>query len=136
MKGSFACVMVLASASAFAAQEAAAPDATSTPPKRCLELVRIENTEVIDNKHIVFHVTGAGDQMYLNTLPYACVGLNKNDPFLYKTSLSELCDLDTITVLHQLGPGFMRGPSCGLGKFDKVTKEQVEMLRQAEHAHP
>ena len=136
MKGSFALMIVLASASAMAAEQAAAPDTGSPQQKRCLDLVRIEQTEVVDNKHIVFHVSGQGDPMYLNTLPHACIGLSKSDPFLYKTSLSELCDLDMITVLHQQGGGFIRGASCGLGKFEPVTKEQLEMLKKAEHPNP
>jgi len=137
MKGSLAVLFALTSASALAAQDAAtpAPDTASTQ-KRCLDLVRIEQTEVLDNKHIVFHVSGQGGPMYLNTLPHACVGLTKTDPILYQTSLSELCDLDMITVLHQQGAGFMRGASCGLGKFESVTKEQVEMLKRAEHPTP
>jgi hypothetical protein len=135
MKVPFALMITLASASALAAQDAATPDASSGQ-KRCLDLVRIEQTEVIDNKHIIFHVSGQGDPMYLNTLPHECVGLTKTDPLLYKTSLSELCDLDMITVLHQQGAGFMRGASCGLGKFEPVTKEQVQMLKQAEHPKP
>src|SRR5215510_8057912 len=104
MKVPFALMLTVAAASALsvqgAAQEAATPDAASTQ-KRCLDLARIEQTEVIDNKHIIFHVSGQGDPMYLNTLPHECVGLTKTDPLLYKTALSELCDLDLITVLHQ-----------------------------------
>jgi hypothetical protein len=123
--------MLLAAASAAVAQDAA--PAADAAPKRCLDLLRIESTEIIDDKRIVFHLSGG--QMYLNTLDFACAGLSRGDPFLYKTSMSQLCDLDLITVLHQQGAGFIQGPSCGLGKFERVTKEQVAMLKRAETTH-
>ena len=41
---------------------------------------------------------------------------------------------DRVTVVRTVGEGYMPGPSCALGKFEKVTKEQVEMLRGAKPA--
>ncbi|GIX30548.1 MAG: hypothetical protein KatS3mg124_1020 [Porticoccaceae bacterium] len=89
--------------------------------KRCIPLSRISSVRVLDDQHIRFEMAGGPD--YLNTLPRRCPGLNRNDPILYKTSLSELCDLDTITVLHQVGGGFMRGATCGLGTFVPVEEK-------------
>ncbi len=54
-----------------------------------------------------------GGPDYMSTLPHKCPGLSKHDTIMYETSLNQLCDLDTITVLNQIGGGFMRGPTCG-----------------------
>lgn len=133
MKNALALTLLLGSASAAGAQQAAAP-ADAAGPKRCLDLIRIENTTVVDNKHIVFHLSGG--QMYLNTLDHPCVGLNDHDPFSYEARMDQLCDLDMITVLHQQGGMLVRsGPSCGIGKFEKVTKDQVDMLKRAVATH-
>ena len=96
--------------------------------KKCLSLVRIDNIDVIDNQNIVFHTTG--EQDYLNTLPYACSGLYQDKAIMYKTSLSELCDLDVITVLDSIGMGYQSGATCGLGKFKPVSKNEIKMLKE------
>ena len=93
----------------------------STESKKCIQISRISSVDVIDNQTVKFKVTGGPD--YLNTLPNKCPGLSKHDPIMYKTSLSQLCDLDTITVLHSIGGGFSRGASCGLGEFVPVEEE-------------
>lgn len=49
---------------------------------------------------------------------------------MYRTSLSQLCDLDMITVLNDFGSGFTPGASCGLGRFYPITKEEAKELRK------
>jgi hypothetical protein len=98
-------------------------------PIRCVKIDRIENVDVIDNQNVVFQI-GINDY-YLNTLPYACNGLRLNEAIMYRTSTNELCDIDVITVLDKVGPGFMAGPSCGLGKFKPVTKEEIKTLKDS-----
>ena len=83
--------------------------------KTCLRLVSIDSVEAIDNQHIRFEMVN-GDT-YISELPNKCPGLYRNKAIMYKTSLSQLCDLDIITVLDQSGGGYERGASCGLGKF-------------------
>lgn len=95
----------------------------------CLQLNRIQNTDIIDNKRIVFQ-SGVNDY-YLNTLPYACHGLKVNDSFIYETSINELCHVDTIQVLDQTGPGVSSGASCGLGYFEPITKDQIKKLKES-----
>ncbi|MEJ2760591.1 MAG: hypothetical protein P8126_03375, partial [Gammaproteobacteria bacterium] len=36
---------------------------------------------------------------------------------MYRTSLSQLCDLDIITVLDSVGGEYRPGASCGMGHF-------------------
>jgi hypothetical protein len=60
------------------------------------------------------------NKVYRNTLPYSCPQLGFEERFLYKTSLSQLCSTDIITVLTSGGPDLSRGASCGLGQFQPV----------------
>jgi len=93
----------------------------------CLSLSRIKNVDILDNKHLVFQ-TGVNDY-YLNTLPYACNGLRLNDSFLYSSSINQICNVDVISVLNKFGSGYQSGPSCGLGVFVAVNKEEITTLR-------
>jgi len=88
--------------------------------ENCISLSRIDRTRVIDNQNILFFMKG-GD-VYSNELPHKCNGLRKGKTFMYKTSLNRLCNVDTITVLDDIGFGFSRGATCGLGKFQPVEE--------------
>ncbi len=94
--------------------------------KRCVSLARIKRTDVVDDQNILFYMNGR--KVYLNKLPHKCHGLARADAFMYRTSMSQLCDLDIITVLNNIGFGFMRGPSCGLGTFS-IDKERAKELK-------
>lgn len=119
-----AALLALYSLLTSAGQQAATED---DEMKRCLNLAAIRTLDILDNQHIIFHTTG--NQQYLNTLPHTCSGLNKHSTIMYRTALSQLCDLDTITVLNNIGAGFMRGPTCGLGKFEPINDEKLETLK-------
>jgi hypothetical protein len=95
----------------------AVPDATPTGDAvNCVQLTSIRSTQVHGDSTIDFQM--AGGKVYRNTLPNSCPGLGFEERFLYKTSLSQLCSVDIITVLQS--PGITPGPSCGLGKFQPV----------------
>jgi len=94
-------------------------EASVATDKRCLPISGIASTRVVDNQHIVFQMRN-GDA-WMNELPRKCPGLSKRDPIMYKTSQSQLCDLDIITVLNSAGGGYMPGASCGLGRFVPMT---------------
>jgi hypothetical protein len=100
--------------------------------KKCIALQRIRSTKVIDNQHIRFELQGG--KYYMNELPNKCPGLRKDKPFMYKTSLNQLCDLDIITVLEQAGGSFMQGASCGLGKFVPYDKDAHDAKEKADKA--
>ena len=94
------------------------PEATPTgKPENCIRTISIRDTHVRSDSVIDFDM--GGGKVYRNTLPYACSDLGFEQKFLYKTSTSELCSVDTITVLRD-GPGG-HGPTCGLGAFQPVT---------------
>ena len=103
-------------------------DLAAGPPEQCLSLIRIDRSEVVDDRNILFHMQD-GD-IYRNQLPYRCPGLSLHDTFMYRTSLNQLCNLDIITVMDSIGFGLSPGASCGLGHFYPITEEQAEKLRE------
>jgi len=93
---------------------------TATPagkPQSCIPLRSIRQSHVRGDYVIDFEMTGG--KVYRNTLPDGCPGLGFDESFTYRTSLSQLCSSDIITVLQSPGP--RRGASCGLGQFQPVT---------------
>lgn len=87
--------------------------------RRCVPLTQIASVRVLDNRSIQFKMRG-GD-VYINILPNTCPGLRPNQPFMYRTSLNVLCDLDLITLLDNGGFGLRPMASCGLGRFRPVV---------------
>jgi hypothetical protein len=85
----------------------------------CVHIARIRDTHIRDDRTIDFYL--AGGAVYRNTLPHECTGLHFEDGFSYKTSLSQLCSTDMITVTR---PGGMEGPACGLGRFQPIETTQ------------
>lgn len=90
----------------------------SEDARRCIPLMQIAEVKVLDPQTIEFRLHGG--KTYLNLLPHKCPGLRHNQPFMYRTSLSQLCDLDLITVLDTGGFGFRPLASCGLGRFEPL----------------
>ena len=89
-------------------------------PKNCVSIPQIRSTKVIDNSTIDFRM--AGGKTYRNSLPQSCPGLKFEDRFSYRTSLSQLCNVDIVRVLHDTGGQLTEGAGCGLGKFQMVEK--------------
>ncbi|WP_375194695.1 hypothetical protein [Sphingobium sp.] len=85
----------------------------------CVQINSIRSTDVRDDRTIDFIMNG--NKVYRNTLPNSCPSLGFEKRFMYKTSLSQLCSVDIITVLYQTN-GLQRGASCGLGKFQPMQK--------------
>lgn len=48
---------------------------------------------------------------------------------MYRTSVGQLCDLDIITVLDDIGFGLTSGVSCGLGQFHPVTEAEARAIK-------
>ena len=89
----------------------------------CIPITAIRESRVRDDWTIDFR-TG-GDTWYRNSLPNRCSNLGFERAFSYSTSLSQLCNVDIITVFRN--GGGPQGPlgSCGLGEFQpvKLAKE-------------
>ena len=112
-------VLMLALAAPGSARDRKAVPAAAPlgPPVSCIPLRQVRESAVRDDRTIDF-ITG-NRRAYRVTLPDACPGLGFEQAFSYATSLSQLCQQDIITVLHQ-GGGLWRGASCGLGPFQPV----------------
>ena len=111
-------LIIAATAGAASARDRTAiPEATVAGDAiRCVPLRNIRSTKVHGDSTIDFHMNSG--KVYRNTLPNSCPSLGFEESFLYKTSLSQLCSVDIITVLQS--PGLSQGASCGLGKFQPV----------------
>ncbi len=101
-----------------AAVATVAPKTASAKPKSCVQLNRIREARVVDDRTIDFYLSSR--EVLRNTLPNSCPGLGFERAFSYSTSLSQLCSVDIITVIVQ-GGGPRRGASCGLGPFVPYT---------------
>jgi hypothetical protein len=120
-----ACGLVFCqSMTAFAADELDDQNA-----ERCIPLRNIVSTDIVDDSNILFYMRG--NKVYLNQLSHRCPGLRNEKTFMYRTSMSELCDLDIITVLNNRGFGFTPGASCGLGRFHPISKDAAKAMKNA-----
>ncbi|MBN1240266.1 MAG: hypothetical protein JXB36_17315 [Gammaproteobacteria bacterium] len=121
-----ACVALAAGLQSAAAQDDG--DASiDRAPERCITLPRLDRTEVIDDRTIIFHMRGGA--IFLNHLSRECPGLEREERFMYSPTSTRLCDVDTITVLENRGFGFTRGFTCSLGLFHPITELELVELR-------
>ncbi len=95
--------------------------------QRCINLRRLDRSEVLSNQAIIFHMRG--DEIFINRLRYRCSGLSRRDTIMFETRFNQLCNLDQVTVLNEMGGRFMRGASCGLGLFHPIDKDTVDLLK-------
>lgn len=88
-------------------------------PVNCLPLQTIRESRVRDDWTIDFRTNS--NRWYRNTLPNRCNSLGVERAFSYATSLSQLCNVDIITVIANTGTaGPINRGSCGLGQFTPV----------------
>jgi len=99
------------------------PDVT---PEDCISVRQIKKTDIIDDQNVVFHMNGG--KIYRNHLPRKCFGLKNRESFSYKLHSARLCSIDSIKVIDRFGGSLSSGPSCGLGKFYPISKEEVAFL--------
>ena len=97
---------------------------------RCLATGRIRSVMALDNRHIVFRVSR--DERYLVQLPRACPGIRKNDTLVYEsTTGTSVCRHDSIRGVYGFGlTNRQLGPRCLIGEFQRITPEQLELLRE------
>lgn len=95
-------------------------------PQECVIISRIDQTEAIDDQNIIFHMRG--NEVYRNTLPRKCPGLERENRIAYETRSARLCDIDTISVLEDFGVGLRPGFTCRLGQFVPLSPDEIEEL--------
>lgn len=92
------------------ASGAHAQDRAPTPVVRhCISVARIKQTEVVNDRIILFHMLGG--RTLKNELPKRCAGLGLDRGFAYAPSADKLCNVDVIRVIGS-------GSVCPLGKFE------------------
>lgn len=100
-----------------------------TESERCLSTSRIRRTEVLDDRHIVFHMSR--DRYYLVQFPHRCPTLDKNSALMYDVQGSRLCQLNRIRAVNGSGMSRSIGPVCVLPGFEEVSIEQVALIRES-----
>jgi hypothetical protein len=106
-----------------------APAGDYSQAAKCLPSVDIERTEALSERYIVFHFRNDG--LWLAQMRGRCPGMSPNSHLAFEKDKSRLCEWDTVRVVYDEGIGNVRlGPICNLPKFEPVSPEQVEMLRQ------
>jgi len=83
----------------------------------CVQLQNIRETKVVDDRTIDFILRDG--KVLRNNLPNSCPQLGFERAFSYRTSITQLCSVDIITVIQQSG-GIRTGASCGLGQFTPI----------------
>jgi len=103
----------------IAAPALAQTEAPAAPPetRNCLQLMQIRSNTVVDGQTIDFRLRDGS--VWRNRLPRNCPTLGFNQAFSYSTSIPQLCNVDIIRVIVQGNPN-IGGPSCGLGKFERL----------------
>lgn len=126
LTGALLALPVLAQSDGEAEGSAAAIDVFDREPVKCIATNRIDRTEIIDERTVVFHMYGRSS--YVTELSIACPRLVQTKRFSYDIRTSRLCNTDFISVLEYWGTTLREGPSCGLGMFYPITKEEAERL--------
>lgn len=100
----------------------------------CISLRQVRRTEVVDDRNILFYMSG--QRVYHNLLPRPCGGLAREDRFSYQTSMGRLCRLDHIRVLYDDPFGLREGNRCSLGVFHKMDREDAEAIKDGADVKP
>jgi hypothetical protein len=93
----------------------------------CIPVQRVDRTEVLDDRNIVFHMRGR--EAFLNRLEQDCPGLDREKRFMYEVRNTQLCSVDTISVLEDWGVGVASGFTCPLGPFQEMSEDELADLR-------
>jgi len=90
-------------------------------PVDCISLRDIRSSQIIDDTAIVYD-TGGG-RLFVNRPRMGASSLDSDDILVTKTYGSDLCSLDTITLLDR--GSRMESGFVGLGEFVPYTKVKV-----------
>jgi hypothetical protein len=105
------------------------PDDAYSDSQRCLMLHQYQSVQVLSEDLVVFE----GRRTYwLNQLHSRCLGLRPDLVLKLSLRSSQVCELDTFRGLDSttIAPLFGSG-TCFLGRFEPISKEQLNQLRSA-----
>jgi len=81
----------------------------------CLDVNRIDHTEILNDHQILFYMNGK--KVWLNTLSNRCTTLTRQDGFAWESSLPKYCEnVELIRILRS-------GQVCQLGAFTPYVKQ-------------
>lgn len=107
-----ASLLAVAAAGLMLPAPALAADEAGKPV--CLDVNRIDHTEVLNDRQILFYMYGK--KIWLNTLSNRCTTLTRQDGFAWESSIPRYCDnLEIIRVIRT-------GEVCTLGAFTPYEK--------------
>jgi hypothetical protein len=94
---------------------------------RCLSSMDYDQVEVLDSQRLVFK--GRGQKRWLNQLRVRCPGLRRHATLQFEMRSMRLCEMDGF---KSIDPGFGdRSGHCSLGKFEPISPDQEQMLKDA-----
>lgn len=93
-------------------------------PERCINPRNISASQVLDNKTIEFRMFG--NKFYRSNLDQSCPGLSRGDPITYQIRGSQLCSVETFTVLQTTAGRLETRATCGFGKFQEIEKVKAD----------
>ena len=115
---------------AVVAEILAGPDDTGYgEPERCILSGRIDRTQVLSDRLIVFHLRGG--EKYVVQFKRRCPGLRRNGVTRIERRSMQICANDTIQGLHDVGFGGSWGARCVIPEFEPVTEEQIAFIEEA-----
>jgi hypothetical protein len=97
--------------------------------EECLVSSRIDRVRILSDRHIVFQ-TGR-EEWWLAQLQAPCPWMRASSKLAFEQKGSRLCAFDIARVVDEQRPGMTVGPACFLPRFESVTPDQVDALRQA-----
>ncbi len=106
-------MLALAVTALITGRPAAAQEQNSAKPI-CLEVNRIDHTQVLNSHQILFYMLGR--KVWVNNLQGSCATLTPSDGFIWESRIDKYCDnLETIRVIRT-------GETCLLGAFTPYVK--------------
>jgi hypothetical protein len=93
----------------------------------CLSSMDYDQVEVLDSQRLVFK--GRGGKRWLNQLRIRCPGLRRHATLQFEMRSMRLCQMDGF---KSVDPNFgARSGYCSLGKFEPISTDQEQMLKDA-----
>jgi hypothetical protein len=99
-------------------------------PQNCVNRNQVRQTVVRSDRVIDFEMNGG--KVFRNTLDRNCPGLGMDRAITYETSIDQLCSVQIVYTLQNIGGRPQRGAGCALGKFVPVTYDRGEKEAESE----
>jgi hypothetical protein len=114
-----------------------APPIDYSQAVKCLRSELIERTEPLGDRYIVFHLRG--NQMWIAQMRKRCPQMGYDSKLMFVKNNPRICEWDTVRVVLDSGVigtideigEYRLGPPCNLPKFEPITQDQVNLLKQS-----